>query len=105
MQIVTISNVVPRLDARGQLMDVQDGSIGRYNGLWWWHGMGYRNCTEQHGILPPIDCPGIYKPMGACGFRLDHAINVFSSPDLSNWTFQGDALPRALNSHCDHVSL
>ena len=55
--------------------------------------MGYQNCTETRGAIPPYDCPGIFKPFGACGFRTDHAVNVFSSPDLMTWTFVMDALP------------
>jgi hypothetical protein len=36
---------------------------------------------------------GIYQKFGGCGFREDHAVNVYSSPDLVNWTFRGNALP------------
>ena len=37
--------------------------------------------------------PGIYFPFGHCGFRVDHAIRVYSSPDLVNWTSEGEILP------------
>jgi hypothetical protein len=55
--------------------------------------MGYQNCTESKGLIPPEDCPGIYKPFGSCGFRTDHVLNVYSSADLVNWTLEGDGLP------------
>ena len=45
------------------------------------------------GILPPQQCPGIYDNYGKCGFREDHAINVYSSPDLKHWTFETELAP------------
>lgn len=94
---VNISNVEPKRDALGQLMDVHDGNIVQWSagGLYYWYGMGYTNCTLERGILPPRDCPGIYHESGGCGFRTDHALNVYASPDLVEWTFQGEALPMA----------
>ena len=53
-----ISNVVPRSAVDGQLMDVHDGMINQWGGIYYWIGMGYQNCTEAAGILPPQDCPG-----------------------------------------------
>ena len=53
--------------------------------------MGYGNCTETKGTIPPQECPGIYTKFGGCGFREDHSLNVFTSPDLVHWTFHGDA--------------
>jgi len=52
--------------------------------------MGYQNCTEEKGLIPPRDCPGIYQAFGGCGFREDHAVNLYTSPDLVSWTFKGD---------------
>jgi hypothetical protein len=40
-----------------QLMDVHDGMIDQWGGMYW-IGMGYQNCTEAAGILPPQDCAG-----------------------------------------------
>eukprot|EP00929_Paragymnodinium_shiwhaense_P102879 TRINITY_DN66109_c0_g1_i1.p1 TRINITY_DN66109_c0_g1~~TRINITY_DN66109_c0_g1_i1.p1 ORF type:complete len:449 (-),score=17.94 TRINITY_DN66109_c0_g1_i1:72-1418(-) len=92
---VTISNIKPRLDVTGQLMDVHDGNIVRFeaamgqpyvveavkesqSGLeteadamtgsarrYYWYGMGYTNCSLEKGILPPRDCPGIYDKFGS----------------------------------------
>ena len=55
--------------------------------------MGYQNCTETKGLIPPRNCPGIYEKFGGCGFREDHAVNLYTSPDLENWTFVADVLP------------
>lgn len=94
---VTVSNVEPRVDIAGQLMDVHDGNIlqSEQDGLYYWVGMGYGDCVEEHGTMPPRDCPGIYRPASSesCGFRTDHAVNVYSSPDLVSWTFVADAFP------------
>lgn len=57
--------------------------------------MGYTNCSEERGWIPPFACPGIYKPFGACGFRVDHSLNIFSSPNLRDWKFEGEGLPMA----------
>jgi hypothetical protein len=39
-------------------MDVHDGMIDQWGGIYCWIGMGYENRTEAAGILPPQDCPG-----------------------------------------------
>ena len=40
--------------------------------------------------MPPQECPGIYKPFGHCGFRADHALRVYSSPNLKDWTQESE---------------
>lgn len=52
--------------------------------------MGYQDCEIEHGLIPPQECPGIYNSFGACGFRTDHALRVYSSPDLNAWTLQNE---------------
>ena len=104
-----IDNTAPRVDVAGQLMDVHDGNVLLHEGVWHWFGMGYRDCELETGLIPPRYCPGIYRWGGAgtrgaavqcvcrefghCGFRTDHAINLYTSPDLETWTFVGDILP------------
>merc|ERR1719348_443070 len=89
-----IDNTVPRVDVEGNLIDVHDGNILKHEGLWYWWGMGYRDCLLETGLIPPRNCPGIYLEFGHCGFRTDHAINLYSSPDLEKWTFVSDILPQ-----------
>ena len=62
--------------------------------LYHWYGMGYTNCSLETGIIPPQNCPGIYFEFGHCGFRTDHAVNLYTSPDLENWTFIRDIFPK-----------
>jgi hypothetical protein len=95
---VKISNVAARRDATGQLMDVHDGNIVREphfrGGAFLWWGMGYQNCTESTGPLPPFNCPAIYQPFGGCGFRDDHAVRLYASRDLVSWELvASDVLP------------
>lgn len=93
--MVVISNLAPRRDVESRLMDVHDGNIARLDdGRYWWWGIGYRNCTRESSWMAPQYCPGIWGAFGSCGFRDDHALNVYSSPDLAHWTFEGDALPK-----------
>jgi hypothetical protein len=85
---VNISNLVVRHDIHGVEMDTHDGNIQQWTpgGVYYLYAMGYQNCTLQHGLIPPVDCPGIYKPFGQCGFRTDHAVRIYTSPDLLHWT-------------------
>ena len=92
-KIVSISNTIPRRDIHGNLMDVHDGTIIQWNntGLYYWYGMGYGNCTEPEYW----DCSPVVTgfPQSMCGFQPNHTINIYTSPDLINWTYVGDALP------------
>ena len=74
-------------------MDIHDGTIIQWNntGLYYWYGMGYGNCTEP----TYWDCSPVVTglPRSMCGFQPNHTINIYTSPDLINWTYVGDALP------------
>jgi len=81
-------------------MDVHDGAVfwdETSGGSFLYYGMGYTNCTEKRGIIPPLDCPGIYKPFGSCGFREDHEVRLYSSPNLVDWTLVSESVfPQAV---------
>jgi beta-xylosidase len=87
---VTFSNVLPRLDVNGHPMDIHDGNVMQYNssGLYYYYGIGYGEC---HCELD-YGCAGLFL-LGDCGFRTNHTINLYTSPDLSRWTFVRDILP------------
>ena len=93
-----IDNTKPRIDVAGNLMDVHDGNVVQWNNegsLFYWYGMGYQDCMLEKGFIPPRNCPGIYRKFGHCGFRTEHTVNLYTSPDLENWTFVKDILPIA----------
>ena len=88
-QNATISNTQPRRDVDGKLMDAHDGSILRHSdGLYYYYAMGYGDCDQRKSS----GCQGIWG-IGDCGFTVNHTINIWSSPDLSSWTFVREALP------------
>ena len=93
LPILAIDNTKPRVDTKGQLMDVHDGNVIKVGDLYHWYGMGYTNCTLETGIIPPYNCPGIYFNFGHCGFRTDHSVNLYTSPNLEDWTFVTDIFP------------
>ena len=75
---VNISNVAPRRTVGGSILPAHDGGIYQYgHGLksWYFYGMSYGMCQESDG------CSN--STTGACGFRDDHNVSIFTSPDLS----------------------
>jgi beta-xylosidase len=81
---VTISNVIPRRDTDGNIMDAHEGSILLYDGLYYYFGASYGPCKEPPG---PSGCT-VWHP-GGCGFQLNHNVSLYTSTDLSTWTFRG----------------
>jgi len=81
---VTLSNVVPRVDTNGNIIDAHDGNIVYYDGLYYFFGPSYGLCKEPAG---PSGC-SVWHP-GGCGFQLNHNVSLYTSPDLSQWTNQG----------------
>lgn len=92
---VVISNVKPRTTIAGATLPVHDGGVYLYGAGaergWYFYGMEYGLCTED----PHGGCAN--HTTGACGFRTDHKVSIFRSPDLSqnSWTRVGSALPDA----------
>ena len=88
--VVTISNVLPRVDVDGKAMDIHDGNIIQYEkgGLYYYYGVGYGECHP----LFDFGCAGFYL-VGDCGFRTNHTINLYTSADLQRWTYVRDIFP------------
>lgn len=81
---VTIRNDRPWHDVNGALMDLHDGMITRWTHsrdpkLWWWYGIGYGDFAE--GVT---GCSN--QSATAAGFRNDHVLSVYTSPNLADWT-------------------
>ena len=86
---VTISNVVPRRDTDGAILDAHDGKVvfDAASATYFWVAASYGNCTEPKG---DSGCSGAAP--GACGFELDHNVSVYSSRDLVTWEDRGVVL-------------
>jgi len=82
---VTESNVAPRLDTTGTIMDIHDGNTFLHSdGLYYYFGASYGLCEEPNSTNGCADFG-----FGNCGFRLDHNVSLFTSPDLVTWTNEG----------------
>jgi len=81
---VTISNVVPRRDSDGAILDAHDSKILLRNGRFEWFAASYGNCTEPAGNS---GCASV--SVGACGFQTDHNVSLYTSTDLVSWVNQG----------------
>jgi hypothetical protein len=82
-----VSNSEPRRDAAtGAILDLHDGVTLRVNDTFYWYGAGYGGCKEM-----ATGCASI--AVGACGFNLNHSVNLAVSTDLENWTLVGNVLP------------
>ena len=77
---VTISNVNPRRDINGKIMDIHDGNTLHIDNLYYYYGASYGNCTEFPG---PDGCA--HTGIGDCGFNLNHNVSLFTSKDLTTW--------------------
>ena len=72
---MTWSNVVPRRNATGDIMDAHDGSYNQWGGPgtpWYYYAMGYGLCTQGQDMC--------HNP---CGYGYSW-IGVWKSPDMSN---------------------
>jgi len=67
---VTINNVEPRRDVAGEIIDAHDGCIQFFNGHYYLYGTAYGKSD---------------------GFT-NNSFRVYSSPDLGEWTLEGELL-------------
>lgn len=74
---VTIHNDAPRRDVHGEFVDAHDGNIVEHEGTYYLYGEAYGDQT--------LATPYPWKNWPR--------LNVYTSPDLVNWTLRGDPLP------------
>ena len=91
-KIVTFSNVLPRLDSSGAILKAHDGTTQRFPSsanpnLFYYHAMGYPNCSE----------PGKINGCTNCIYGRNNSLSVYSSPDLSSgsWKLEESIYPGA----------
>ena len=68
---VRISNVVPRRDIKGEIVDAHDGCLLFVNGRYYLYGTAYGK---------------------SAGYGINNRFRVYSSPDLERWWFEGELL-------------
>lgn len=68
---VTLSNLRPRTDVNGQIVDAHDGRISQFNGVFYWYGTAYGNTS---------------------GFQRSNFYQCYSSTDLVQWKKEGSLL-------------
>ena len=88
---VTVSNVLPRRDTTGSIIDAHDGNVifDTTSGLYLYYAAGYGDCEEPPGLNGCASwCDGC-----GCGFYYNHSVNLYSTPDLITWTAHGNVLP------------
>jgi hypothetical protein len=68
--VVSISNVEPRRDVRGGIVDAHDGCLQFFNGRYYLYGTAYGNSAEYDST--------------------SNRYRVYSSPDLARWTYEGE---------------
>jgi hypothetical protein len=68
---VTISNLEPRRDVTGAIVDAHDGNLLFANGRYYLYGTAYGKTA---------------------GYGINNRFRVYSSPDLEHWTFEGELL-------------
>jgi len=96
---VTISNILPRRDTTGAIMDMHDGNVltglADHPGVYFWYAAGYGECVERNSTT---GCAGGFS---GCGFYNNHTVNLFTSTDLVTWQPHGNVLPEA--NRVDHI--
>ena len=76
-KVVTIHNDQPRVDIEGNYVDAHDGKIVVVNGTYFLYGEAYGNQTLATSYP----------------WKTVPRLNVYTSPDLVQWTLRGDPLP------------
>jgi hypothetical protein len=98
-QLVTISNIEPRLSADGEIVNAHDGTVRWLDGKWYMHAAQYGLCAD-----PPNHGCGLSGPTRAlsCGFQPNHNVSIWSSANLSSgsWHFEGQAVQCTEAPHC-----
>jgi hypothetical protein len=67
----TVNNVAPRRDVADEIIDAHDGCLQFFDGRYYLYGTAYGKTA---------------------GFSINNRFRVYSSPDMMNWTFEGELL-------------
>ena len=83
-----ISNVNPRLDTDGNILNAHDGNVQQWdsNGDFFWYSIGYSNCTEPQATTNGCEYASVNN---SCGFQYNHTINLYISSNLTSGMIDG----------------
>ena len=86
-----VSNVLPRLDTSGAIIDAHDGHIffDATVGKYLYYAAGYGPCEEPPGLN---GCSSWCDGCG-CGFYFNHSVNLYTTSDFVTWEAHGNVLP------------
>ena len=73
-QPITISNIEPRLDAQGQIIDAHDGRVIQFGEKFYWYGTRYGDTS---------------------GFTTANTYVCYSSTNMQTWSYEGELLANA----------
>eukprot|EP01084_Bolivina_argentea_P125735 222729_1 len=73
MSITTISNIVPRYDISGNIVNAHDGCLVQFDKTYYLYGTVYENCTQPGPVCTPN-----------CGY-FGNQFSAYSSKDLMEW--------------------
>ena len=71
-QTIKVDNLLPRLTVGGDTVDAHDGRVIQFGDTFYWYGTAYGKTN---------------------GFTTSNHYVVYSSPDMSQWTYEGRLLP------------
>ena len=94
---VHISNVKPRLDQHGRVVNANAGSLLRHRGIFYLYGIHFPPCH-----LPPA--PSRASPKNVYRCFDGNTFAVYSSPDLQAWTLASDDVLPAMKTGPDNNS-
>ena len=77
---ITISNLKPRTNITGEIMDAHDGTYNQWepNGPWYYYAMGYGTCKQNQDMC---------NNKNHCGYGYSW-IGIWKSKDLSNGSWE-----------------
>ena len=81
------------LDQHGDPLRTGEGDVLHYGGLYYLYLNDWGGCAGVDCCSSPFGCLSCcFKRTDACVYANNHTVNVYSSPDLSSWTFEGPVL-------------
>ena len=88
-KLITIDNNKPWLDNKGNIMNIHEGHLVRWeeNGLFYFYGMQYELCPDDEISCNATQGCGCKE----CGHSSDHNVSIYTSPNMTSgsWEYRG----------------